>query len=88
MKNIISSNIYLFGESLSDVSNILPWNLVTDISKLFDVQHASSSSVKDIEDVVINEENGPVIIDSTAKIESFTILNLSLIHISEPTRPY
>ena len=75
MKNIISSNIYLFGEPLSDIGNILPWNLVTDISKLFDGQHTSFSSVKDIEDVVINEENGPVIIDSSAKIEPYTILN-------------
>ena len=70
-----SGNIYLFGEPLSDVGNILPWNLVNDISKLFDGQHTSFSSVKDIEDVVINEENGPVIIDSSAKIEPYTILN-------------
>ena len=75
MKNIISGNIYLFGEPLSDIGNILPWNLVNDISKLFDGQHTSFSSVKDIEDVVINEENGPVIIDSSAKIEPYTILN-------------
>ena len=75
MKNIISGNIYLFGEPLSDVGNILPWNLVNDIFKLFDGQHTSFSSVKDIEDVVINEENGPVIIDSSAKIEPYTILN-------------
>ena len=75
MKNIISGNIYLFGEPLSDVGNILPWNLVNDISKLFDGQHTSFSSVKDIENVVINDENGPVIIDSSAKIEPYTILN-------------
>ena len=75
MKKIISSNIYLLGDASNIIDHILPWKLIEDIPKLFEDKNLAKMTVKDIEDVVINEENGPVIIDSSAKIEPYTILN-------------
>ena len=51
----------------------MPWKLIADIPKFFESD--SFISEYKIKDVVINEEDGPVIIESTAKIEPYTILN-------------
>ncbi len=75
MKNIVSSKIFLLGEEVSEIDNLLPWKLIADIFKFFEHSSLSFVSPNKTKDVVINEENGPVIIDSTAKIEPFTILN-------------
>ena len=73
MKNIVSSKIFLLGEEVSEIDNLLPWKLIADIPKFFESD--SFISEYKIKDVVINEEDGPVIIESTAKIEPYTILN-------------
>ena len=75
MKNIVSSKILLLGKEISEIDNLLPWKLIADIPKLFESDSFSFVFEDKIKDVVINEENGPVIIDSTAKIEPYTILN-------------
>ena len=75
MKNIVSGKIFLLGKELSEIDSLLPWKLIADIPKFFESDSISFAFEDKIKDVVINEENGPVIIDSTAKIESFTILN-------------
>ena len=73
MKNIVSSKIILLGKEISEIDNLLPWKLIADIPKFFESD--SFISEYKIKDVVINEEDGPVIIESTAKIEPYTILN-------------
>ena len=73
MKNIVSSKILLLGKEISEIDNLLPWKLIADIPKFFESD--SFISEYKIKDVVINEEDGPVIIESTAKIEPYTILN-------------
>ena len=75
MKNIVSSKILLLGKEISEMDNLLPWKLIADIPKLFASDSFSFVFEDKIKDVVINEENGPVIIDSTATIEPYTILN-------------
>ena len=76
MRNIVSSDIYLFGKPLQGVNEILPWKLILDIPRLFEVDfrnewHVDEMKVKNLRNVVINEDFGPVIIDSTATIEPF-----------------
>ena len=65
MKNIISE-IVLLDKPVSSVNDIgHPWDLIANIPKIFkDIP----SSFKNFEHVIINDDNGPVII-------------LSLIHI-------
>tara|TARA_B000000477_G_scaffold59912_1_gene50362 strand:+ start:98 stop:859 length:762 start_codon:yes stop_codon:yes gene_type:complete len=75
MKNIVSSKILLLGKEISEIDNLLPWKLIADIPKFFESDSFSFVFENKIKDVVINEKNGPVIIDSTAKIEPYTILN-------------
>ena len=75
MKNIVSGKIFLLGKEVSEIDSLLPWKLIADISKFFESEGTSFAFEDKTKDVIINEENGPVIIDSTAKIESFTILN-------------
>jgi len=75
MKNIVSSKIFLLGEEVSEIDNLLPWELIANIFKFFEHSNLSFVSPNKTKDVVINEENGPVLIDPTAKIEPFTILN-------------
>ena len=53
----------------------MPWKLIADIPKFFESDSFSFVFENKIKDVVINEEDGPVIIESTAKIEPYTILN-------------
>ena len=75
MKKIISSNIYLLGDASNMTSDILPWKLIEDIPKLFEDKKLTKMKNATIKDVVINQENGPVVIDITAKIEPYTVLN-------------
>tara|TARA_B100000427_G_scaffold117724_1_gene97979 strand:- start:685 stop:1446 length:762 start_codon:yes stop_codon:yes gene_type:complete len=75
MKNIVSSKISLLGKEISEVDNLLPWKLIADIPKFFESDSISIVFEDKIKDVVVNEENGPVIIESSAKIEPYTILN-------------
>ena len=75
MKNIVSSKIFLLGKEVSEIDSLLPWKLIADIPKFFESDSTSFVFEDKTKDVVINEENGPVIVDSTAKIEPFTILN-------------
>jgi len=75
MKNIVSSKIFLLGEEVSEIDNLLPWELIANIFKFFEQSSLSFVSPNKTKDVVINEENGPVLIDPTAKIEPYTILN-------------
>ena len=58
-----------------EIDSLFPWKLIADIPKFFESDSTSFVFEDKTKDVVINEENGPVIVDSTAKIESFTILN-------------
>lgn len=72
MKNIISE-IILLDKPVSSVNDIgHPWDLIHKIGDLLSDIPSSNSS---IDNVVINEENGPVVIDDTATVEPFTVLN-------------
>ena len=72
MKNIISE-IILLDKPVSSVNNTgHPWDLVTNISAIF---NDIPSSFKNFEHVIINDDNGPVIIGKNVIIEPFTILN-------------
>jgi len=75
MKKIISSNIYLLGDASNRIDDILPWKLIEDIPKLFEDKKLNKMKNPIIKDVVINQDNGPVVIDITATIEPYTILN-------------
>ena len=75
MKKIISSNIYLLGDASNIIDHILPWKLIEDIPKLFEDKNLAKMKNPAIKDVVINQENGPVVIDISATIEPYTILN-------------
>ena len=75
MKKIISSNIYLLGDASNSIDHILPWKLIEDIPKLFEDKNLAKMKNPAIKDVVINQENGPVVIDISATIEPYTILN-------------
>ena len=75
MKKIISSNIYLLGDASNMIDDILPWKLIQDIPKLFEDKKLTKMKNPTIKDVVINQDNGPVVIDITATIEPYTILN-------------
>ena len=50
----------------------LPWAMINSISTIFTNQ---SNAFKNYENVIINTENGPVIIDDSATIEPFSVLN-------------
>ena len=71
MKNFISETI-LFDQkaSLDDIQ--FPWEMISNISNLFTSQ---PSVFKNYENVIINKENGPVVIDDSATIEPFSVLN-------------
>ena len=69
MKNIVSSKIFLLGKEVSEIDSLFPWKLIADIPKFFESEGTSFAFEDKTKDVIINEENGPVIID------------LSLIHI-------
>ncbi len=71
MKNFISETI-LFDQkaSLDDIQ--FPWEMISNISNLFTSQ---PSIFKNYENVIISKENGPVVIDDSATIEPFSVLN-------------
>ena len=90
MKNFISEIILFDQKALSDDMQS-PWEMINNISTLFTNQ---SNAFKNYENVIINDQNGPVIIDDSVTIEPFSVLNgplfigencliksLSLIHI-------
>ena len=72
MKNIIS-DIVLLDKPVSSINDIgHPWDLIANISEIFkDIP----TSFKNFEHVIINDNNGPVIIGKNVIIEPFTILN-------------
>jgi len=72
LKNIIISDLILLDEQSSFLDNKKPWDLIENISDLLSNTASSNST---IENVVINEKDGPVFIDDTATVEPFTILN-------------
>ena len=73
LKNIIVSDLILLDKPSSFFHNgRYPWDLINGISDVFSEY---TSSYRSIENVVINDNDGPVIIDDTATIEPFTILN-------------
>lgn len=71
MKNFISGTI-LFDQKASLDDMQFPWEMISNISNLFTNQ---SSTFKNYENIIINEENGPVIINDSAIIEPFSVLN-------------
>ena len=73
MKKIIISELVLMDKKSSYFDGgKYPWDLIHSIPDFFNKQISSSFSN---ENVIINEDNGPVIVDSTAVIEPFTVLN-------------
>jgi len=72
LKNIIISDLILLDEKSSFLDNKKPWDLIQNIGDLLSNTASSNSTV---ENVVINENNGPVFIDNTATVEPFTMLN-------------
>lgn len=72
LKNIIVSDLILLDKPNSFFDNKKPWDLIHNIGDLLSDIPSSSSS---IDNVVINEDNGPVVIDNTATVEPFTVLN-------------
>ena len=72
MNNIIS-DIVLLDKPVSSINDIgHPWDLIANISEIFkDIP----TSFKNFEHVIINDNNGPVIIGKNVIIEPFTILN-------------
>ena len=72
MKNIISE-IILLDKPVSSVNDIgHPWDLVANISAIF---NDIPSSFKDFEHVIINDNNGPVIIGKNG-VEKIEEINL------------
>ncbi len=71
MKNFISGTI-LFDQKASLDDMQFPWEMISNISNLFTNQ---SSTFKNYENIIINDENGPVIINDSAIIEPFSVLN-------------
>jgi hypothetical protein len=69
MKNFISGTI-LFDQKASLNDMQFPWEMINNISNLFTNQ---SSTFKNYENIIINEENGPVIINDSAIIEPFSV---------------
>ena len=64
---IINDKVYNLDESLK-----FPWQWIANIDLFF---KNTESSYSNIENVVINESNGPVFISSSAIIEPFVIIN-------------
>ena len=71
MKNFIS-DIILFDQKASLDDMQFPWEMISNISNLFKNQ---SSAFKNYENVIINNDNGPVIIDDSDTIQPFSVLN-------------
>ena len=72
LKNIMISDLILLDKHSSFFeSDQYPWGLINSISDLFS---ETTSSYRLIENVIINDSNGPVVIDKTAIIEPFTVL--------------
>ena len=72
LKNIIVSDLILLDKPNSFLDNNKPWDLIHQIGDLLSGISSSNSS---IDNVIINEEAGPVFIDNTATIQPFTVLN-------------
>ena len=71
MKNFISEIILFDQKGLSDNMQS-PWEMINNISKHFT---NVSNEFKNYENVIINDQNGPVIIDDSVTIEPFSVLN-------------
>ncbi|MEC7822351.1 MAG: hypothetical protein VYA20_01190 [Candidatus Neomarinimicrobiota bacterium] len=72
MTNSISE-IILFDKTDTSFDDMqFPWDFISNISNLFT---GHSSDFKEYKNVIINEENGPVIINDNVDIQPFTVLN-------------
>ena len=73
LKNIITTDLILLDKTSSFLyKDKYFWDLIASIPDFF---IDSKSSEISIDNVVINESQGPVIIDDTATVEPFTVLN-------------
>ena len=73
LKKIIISDLVLLDKSSSLFETIkYPWDLIDNIP---DLLSEKSSAYNDRENVIINDSDGIVIVDDTATIEPFSVLN-------------
>ena len=73
LKKIIISDLVLLDKSSSLFETIkYPWDLIANIP---DLLSEKSSAYNDRENVIINDSDGIVIVDDTATIEPFSVLN-------------
>ena len=73
LKKIIISDLVLLDKSSSLFETIkYPWDLIDNIP---DLLSEKSSTYNDRENVIINDSDGIVIVDDTATIEPFSVLN-------------
>ena len=73
LKKIIISDLVLLDKSSPLFETVkYPWDLINSIPDLFSELTSTYDSKKN---VIINDSNGPVVIDDTATIEPFTVLN-------------
>ena len=73
LKKIIISDLVLLDKSSSLFETIkYPWDLIANIP---DLLSEKSSTYNDRENVIINDSDGIVIVDDTATIEPFSVLN-------------
>ena len=73
LKKIISSHLIINDKIYSiDESLKFPWQWIANIDLFF---KGMESSYSNIENVVIDESNGPVFISNSAIIEPFVIIN-------------
>ena len=73
LKKIIISDLVLLDKSSSLFETIkYPWDLIANIP---DLLSEKSSAYNDRENVIINDSDGLVIVDDTATIEPFSVLN-------------
>ena len=73
LKKIMISDLVLLDKSSSLFDTIkYPWDLISNIPDLF---LEKSSAYNDRENVIINDSDGVVMVDDTAIIEPFSVLN-------------
>jgi UDP-N-acetylglucosamine diphosphorylase/glucosamine-1-phosphate N-acetyltransferase len=70
-KTIITNNLVLFDEDISNYEEIMPWELIHQIPDFF---KKKVSDYNNINNVIFDERSGPIIIDPSATIEPFSVL--------------